>query len=204
MFTGLIREIGTVESIDRDATGARIRVGASLAAELRDGDSVAVAGACLTLAARADRAFEADVMNQTLSLTTLGDLEPGAAVNLEPALRAGEPLGGHFVQGHVDGTGEVLASSEDGFSRRIRVAVPAELGRYLVEHGSVAVDGVSLTVSGLADHWFEVALIPETLASTTLGNLGEGDRVNLEMDLIARYAERLMQGFEDPERKGNA
>jgi len=204
VFTGLIREIGTVESIDRDATGARIRVGASLAAELRDGDSVAVAGACLTLAARADRAFEADVMNQTLSLTTLGDLEPGAAVNLEPALRAGEPLGGHFVQGHVDGTGEVLASSEDGFSRRIRVAVPAELGRYLVEHGSVAVDGVSLTVSGLADRWFEVALIPETLASTTLGNLGEGDPVNLEMDLIARYAERLMQGFEDPERKGNA
>ena len=204
MFTGLIREIGTVESIDRDATGARIRVGASLAAELRDGDSVAVTGACLTLAARADRAFEADVMNQTLSLTTLGDLEPGAAVNLEPALRAGEPLGGHFVQGHVDGTGEVLASSEDGFSRRIRVAVPAELGRYLVEHGSVAVDGVSLTVSGLADRWFEVALIPETLASTTLGNLGEGDPVNLEMDLIARYAERLMQGFEDPERKGNA
>jgi len=204
VFTGLIREIGTVESIDRDATGARIRVGASLAAELRDGDSVAVAGACLTLAARADRAFEADVMNQTLSLTTLGDLEPGAAVNLEPALRAGEPLGGHFVQGHVDGTGEVLASSEDGFSRRIRVAVPGELGRYLVEHGSVAVDGVSLTVSGLADRWFEVALIPETLASTTLGNLGEGDPVNLEMDLIARYAERLMQGFEDPERKGNA
>jgi len=165
---------------------------------------VAVAGACLTLAARADRAFEADVMNQTLSLTTLGDLEPGAAVNLEPALRAGEPLGGHFVQGHVDGTGEVLASSEDGFSRRIRVAVPGELGRYLVEHGSVAVEGVSLTVSGLADRWFEVALIPETLASTTLGNLGEGDPVNLEMDLIARYAERLMQGFEDPERKGNA
>ncbi|MGH2965853.1 MAG: riboflavin synthase [Solirubrobacterales bacterium] len=204
MFTGLIREIGTVESIDRDATGARIRVGASLAAELRDGDSVAVTGACLTLAARADRAFEADVMNQTLSLTTLGDLEPGAAVNLEPALRAGEPLGGHFVQGHVDGTGEVLASSEDGFSRRIRVAVPAELGRYLVEHGSVAVDGVSLTVSGLADRWFEVALIPETLASTTLGNLGVGDPVNLEMDLIARYAERLMQGFADPERKGNA
>ena len=204
MFTGLIREIGTVESIDRDATGARIRVGASLAAELRDGDSVAVAGACLTLAARADRAFEADVMNQTLSMTTLGDLEPGAAVNLEPALRAGEPLGGHFVQGHVDGTGEVLASSEDGFSRRITVAVPAEIGRYLVEHGSVAVDGVSLTVSGLADRWFEVALIPETLASTTLGNLGEGDPVNLEMDLIARYAERLMQGFEDPERKGNA
>jgi riboflavin synthase len=204
VFTGIVREIGTVESIDRDAAGARIRVGASLAAQLADGDSVSVSGACLTVATRADGAFEADVMNQTLSLTTLGGLEPGAAVNLEPALRAGEPLGGHFVQGHVDGTGEVLASSEDGFSRRVRVAVPAELGRYVVEHGSVAVDGVSLTVSGLADGWLEVALIPETLARTTLGGLGEGDLVNLEMDLIARYTERLMQGFADPERKGNA
>ena len=204
MFTGIVREIGSVQSVERGDAGARLRVAARLASELAEGDSVSVSGACLTVASTRDGAFEADVMNQTLSLTTLGDLEPGAAVNLEPALRAGEPLGGHFVQGHVDGTGEVLASSEDGFSRCIRVAVPGELGRYLVEHGSVAVDGVSLTVSGLADRWFEVALIPETLASTTLGNLGEGDPVNLEMDLIARYAERLMQGFEDPERKGNA
>jgi riboflavin synthase alpha subunit len=192
VFTGLIREIGTVESIDRDATGARIRVGASLAAELRDGDSVAVTGACLTLAARADRAFEADVMNQTLSLTTLGDLEPGAAVNLEPALRAGEPLGGHFVQGHVDGTGEVLASSEDGFSRRIRVAVPAELGRYLVEHGSVAVDGVSLTVAALDDTGFEVMLIPHTLEVTNLGRLTRGRAVNIETDVIGKYVQRSL------------
>jgi riboflavin synthase len=200
MFTGIVREIGTVESIDRDAAGARIRVGADLAAELADGDSVSVSGACLTVASKAEGAFEADVMNQTLSLTTLGGLEPGAPVNLEPALKAGEPLGGHFVQGHVDGTGEVLAASADGFSRRVRVGVPAELVPYVVEHGSVAVDGVSLTVSGLADGWLEVALIPETLARTTLGGLGEGDSVNLEMDLIARYAERLMQGFADPER----
>jgi riboflavin synthase len=204
VFTGIVREIGTVESIDRDAAGARIRVDASLAAELGEGDSVSVSGACLTVASWADGAFEADVMNQTLSLTTLGELAPGAGVNLEPALKAGEPLGGHFVQGHVDGTGEVLDSSEDGFSRRVRVAVPAELRRYVVEHGSVALDGVSLTVSGLADGWLEVALIPETLARTTLGDLGGGDVVNLEMDLIARYTERLMQGFANSERKGNA
>jgi riboflavin synthase len=200
MFTGIVREIGTVESIDRDAAGARIRVRASLAAELTEGDSVSVSGVCLTVASGADGAFDADVMNQTLSLTTLGDLGPRKTVNLEPALRAGEPLGGHFVQGHVDGTGEVMAVSEDGFSRRVRVRVSQTLGRYLVEHGSVAVDGVSLTVAGLADGWFEVALIPETLARTTLGSLGEGDSVNLEMDLIARYTERLMQGFAGPER----
>jgi riboflavin synthase len=200
VFTGIVREIGTVESLDRDAMGARIRVGASLSGELADGDSVSVSGACLTVAARSDAAFEADVMNQTLSLTTLGDFEPGAAVNLESALRAGEPLGGHFVQGHVDATGAVLASSQDGFSRRLRIVVPVELGRYVVEHGSVAVDGVSLTVAAVAEGWLEVVLIPETLDRTTLGNLGEGSSVNLELDLIARYAERLMQGFAGPER----
>ena len=134
-------------------------------------------------------------MNQTLLLTTLGDFEPNRSVNLEPALKAGEPLGGHFVQGHVDGTGDVVASSEDGFSRRLRVSLPAELGGYVVEHGSIAVDGVSLTVSGLGDDWFEVALIPETLDRTTLGDLAEGDSVNLEVDLIARYTERLVQGY---------
>jgi riboflavin synthase len=156
-----------------------------------------VSGACLTVASVTPEAFEADVMNQTLSLTTLGGLEPGAGVNLEPPLRAGEPLGGHFVQGHVDGTGEVAEVSEDGFSRRIRVTVPAELARYLVEHGSVAVDGVSLTIAGLGDEWLEVSLIPETLARTTLGRVAPGDRVNLEVDLIARYAERLVQGFKE-------
>ncbi len=195
MFTGIVREIGAVESLERDAAGARLRVGAQLAGGLRPGDSVSVSGACLTVASLADGAFVADVMNQTLELTTLGDLEPGAPVNLEPALRAGEPLGGHFVQGHVDATGEVLATIEDGFSRRVRVAVPPGLGRYLAERGSVAVDGVSLTVSSLADAWFEVALIPETRARTTLGALEAGGRVNLEVDVIARYAERLVQGF---------
>jgi riboflavin synthase len=200
MFTGIVREIGTVESVERDGAGAKIRVSASLAAELGQGDSVSVSGTCLTVASRSDERFEADVMNQTLLLTTLGDFEPNRSVNLEPALKAGEPLGGHFVQGHVDGTGDVVASSEDGFSRRLRVSLPAELGGYVVEHGSIAVDGVSLTVSGLGDDWFEVALIPETLDRTTLGDLAEGDSVNLEVDLIARYTERLVQGYAGAER----
>jgi riboflavin synthase len=195
VFTGIVHEIGTVERVERTEAGARLGVSAALAADLREGDSVSVSGACLTVAERADGAFESDVMNQTLSVTTLGRLEPRAPVNLEPALRAGEPLGGHFVQGHVDGIGEVLEVSEDGFSRRVRIAVPAELRRYLVEHGSVAVDGVSLTIAHLAEEWFEVALIPETLTRTTLGAASGGRRVNLEVDLIARYTERLVQGL---------
>jgi riboflavin synthase len=195
VFTGIVREIGTVESVERDGAGARIRVSASLAADLGEGDSVSVSGACLTVTSRSDERFEADVMNQTLSLTTMGALAPGGLVNLEPALKAGEPLGGHFVQGHVDGTGEVVAALQDGFSRRLRVALPADLSGYVVEHGSVAVDGVSLTVSGLGGGWFEVALIPETLDRTTLGDRAEGDAVNLEVDLIARYTERLVQGL---------
>ena len=204
MFTGIVREIGTVEGVERSDEGSRVRIRAALGGELAMGDSVSVSGACLTVAAVGDGTFEADVMNQTLSLTTLGELEPGRRVNLEPSLRAGEPLGGHLVQGHVDGTGEVATVGEDGFARRVRIAAPAELRRYVIEHGSVAVDGVSLTVAELNGDAFEAALIPETLTRTTLGELAEGNRVNLEVDVIARYAERLMQGLVDPERKGNA
>lgn len=195
MFTGIVREVGEVEGINRMDEGARLRVRAELAGDFSEGDSVAVSGACLTVAWAADGVFEADVMNQTLSLTTLGALGASDRVNLEPPLRAGEPLGGHLVQGHVDGTGEVRAVSEDGFARRLRVDAPAELRRYLVERGSITVDGVSLTVAALAHDGFEVSLIPETLERTTLGGLAEGSRVNLEVDVIARYAERLMQGF---------
>jgi riboflavin synthase len=200
MFTGIVREVGEVEEIDRTDEGARLRVRADLAADLSQGDSVAVSGACLTVASAAAGAFEADVMNQTLSLTTLGALGTGDRVNLEPALRAGEPLGGHLVQGHVDGTGEIRAVSEDGFARRLRVEVPAGLRRYLVDRGSITVDGVSLTVAALADDGFEVSLIPETLERSTLGEVVEGGRVNLEMDVVARYTERLMQGLRDQER----
>jgi riboflavin synthase len=197
MFTGIVTEIGSVGSLERTSEGARVRIRAGLASELSAGDSVCVSGACLTVVGTSGDAFEADVMNQTLELTTLGGLEEGARVNLEPPLRMGEALGGHLVQGHVDGTGAVVAVSEDGFARRVRLALPPELGRYVVEHGSVAVDGVSLTVARLADDGFEVSLIPETLERTTLGSLTEGGRANVEVDLIARYAERLMQGFKE-------
>ena len=195
MFTGIVRELGVVDRVERTPEGARLRVRAAVAGELSGGDSIAVNGACLTAAELADGTFEADVMNQTLALTTLGELAAGDRVNLEPALRAGDPLGGHLVQGHVDATGEVAGVAADGIARRLAVAMPAELRRYVVERGSVAVDGVSLTVAGLTGEGFEVSLIPETLQRTTLGALESGARVNLELDVIARYAERLMQSF---------
>ena len=193
MFTGIVREIGTVAAIDRADDGARIRISARVAGELATGDSVSVAGACLTAAAAEDGAFEADVMNQTLGLTTLGELEAGSGVNLEAALRAGEPLGGHIVQGHVDCVGEVTGTRRDGFAKRLAVSLPGEHRRFVVEHGSITVDGVSLTVAALAEDGFEVSLIPETLQRTTLSSLAEGDRVNVELDVIARYVDRLLR-----------
>jgi riboflavin synthase len=196
MFTGIVEEIGAVAGIERTTAGARLRVAASLAGRLGEGDSVAIDGACLTATAVGGDGFDADVMNQTLSLTTLGELAEGGAVNLETPLRAGEPLGGHIVQGHVDGVGEVRSLAEDGFARRVRIAAPDGLERYLIEHGSVTVSGVSLTVAGLDGGEFEVSLIPETLERTTLGSLQEGDRVNLELDVVARYVERLL-GFRE-------
>jgi riboflavin synthase len=169
----------------------------AVADELAPGDSVSVNGVCLTAAAVADGAFEADVMNQTLSLTALGRLEVGDRVNLEPALRAGEPLGGHLVQGHVDGTGRVAMMSVDGIARRLRILLPAELRRYVAERGSVAIDGVSLTIAAVLPDGIEVALIPETLERTTLGGVEEGSELNVEVDVVARYAERLMQGLNE-------
>jgi riboflavin synthase len=194
MFTGIVKELGTITALDRGDAGARIAIAASFAGELAEGDSVAVSGACLTAVRLSATGFEADVMNQTLSLTTLGELGEGDPVNLEPALRAGDALGGHIVQGHVDAVGEVRSISEDGFARRVRIGVPDALQRYLVEHGSVTVAGVSLTVATLDADWFEVSLIPETLERTSLGTAAEGTRVNLEFDVVARYVERLL-GF---------
>jgi riboflavin synthase len=199
LFTGLIADVGTVESIDRDADGARLRIATTLAPELAGGDSVSVAGVCLTVTELDSGGFAADAMNQTLEVTGLGALAAGDLVNLEPALRASDRLGGHVVQGHVDGTGEIATVTEDGFATRLAVAVGPELARYVVEHGSVAVDGVSLTVARLTEGGFEVSLIPETLERTTLGSLAPGSPVNVEVDLIARYAERLLQGFNTPE-----
>jgi riboflavin synthase len=190
VFTGLIADLGTVESVDKTDDGARLRISSKLAADLAEGDSIAVGGACLTAAALADGAFEADAMNQTLELTTLGELEPGDPVNLELALRASDRLGGHIVQGHVDGVGEVSSVTEDGIAKRIEVTAPAEVLPLIAERGSIAIDGVSLTVSGVGQNSFEVSLIPETLERTTLGNLAHGDRVNLEADVVARYLQR--------------
>lgn len=198
MFTGIVHELGRVETIERCDAGARLRISAELATALAAGDSVSVEGACLTAAAVDTGAFEADVMNQTLSLTTFGALAAGEAVNLEPALRAGDPLGGHLVQGHVDGVSEVVAVIEDGIARRLTIRVPDGLERYLVERGSVTVAGASLTVAGLDGDRFEVSLIPETLARTTLGAASQGTRLNLELDILARYVERLL-GFRDEE-----
>lgn len=197
MFTGLIAEVGRVERIDRDEAGARVAIAAELASELALGDSVSVSGVCLTASAlRPDGSgFEAEVMNQTLELTSLGALEPGGPVNLEPALRASDRLGGHIVQGHVDATAEVVEARPDGFARRLRVSLSPELARYVVARGSIAIDGVSLTVADLGTDSLEVSLIPETLERTTLGALEVGDRVNLEVDVIARHAERLLGGI---------
>jgi riboflavin synthase len=201
MFTGIVQEQGTVRRLDTGEGGVRIEIGADLAAGLREGDSVCVEGACLTATVLGADWFAADVMNQTLSLTTLGELAPGGPVNLEPALRAGEPLGGHIVQGHVDGVGEVLSVNEDGFARRVRVALPDALERYAVEHGSITLAGVSLTVAALDGSEIEVSLIPETLERTTLGAAVPGKRVNVELDVVARYVERLL-GFQEGEGNG--
>ncbi len=197
MFTGLIADVGRVKSAERSAEGARLRIATKLAPELADGDSIAVNGACLTAAAVSAEGFEADVMNQTLSLTSLGPLEPGDPVNLELALRASDRLGGHFVQGHIDGTGTVAGVREDGIARRIEIKLPGELARFVVDHGSVALDGVSLTVTALTDAGIEVSLIPETLERTNLGVANEGDIVNVEIDVVARYVERLLSTSSD-------
>ena len=193
MFTGLIAEVGKVVDIERNEGGALLRIEAELAAELAPGDSVAVNGVCLTAVDPAAGIFAADVMNQTLSLSSLGDLGEGDGVNLEPALRASDRLGGHIVQGHVDATAEVTSVREDGIARRVRVGLPADLSRYVISQGSIALDGVSLTVAELDGSEVEVSLIPETLERTTLGTADVGRRLNVEVDLMARYAERLLK-----------
>jgi riboflavin synthase len=193
MFTGIIKELGRVEEIESSDDGARLRIGAELASELEAGDSVAVNGACLTATSVAEGSFEADVMHQTLSLTTLGSLEASSPVNLELPLRPTDRLGGHVVQGHVDGTGTVADLSADGFAKRLRVELPEELLPYVVDRGSIAIEGVSLTIAGLTDSAVEVSLIPETLERTTLGALEPGDRVNVECDVLARYVRRQLE-----------
>jgi riboflavin synthase len=192
VFTGLIQELGTIEELDRSGGGVRLTVSARLAGELRQGDSVAVNGVCLTATAVNHGAFDAEVMNETLTRSSLLEAEPGTRVNLELPLRAGEPLGGHIVQGHVDGLGHVAQISEDGFARRARITAAPEILRYVVPKGSITVDGVSLTVVEVDDRSFTVSLIPETLARTNLGAAQDGTPVNLEVDIVAKYVEKLV------------
>ncbi len=192
MFSGLIADLGTVEAVDTGGDGARLRIGTALAGEIAAGDSVAVNGVCLTAVSTGEGRFEAEAMNQTLSVTSLGALGEGDRVNLELAIRPSDRLGGHIVQGHVDATGEVLSVSEEGFSKRLRLRLDPTIRRYVVERGSVALDGVSLTVAALGEDWIEVALIPETLERTSLGGVGQGRAINIECDLLAKHVERLL------------
>jgi riboflavin synthase len=193
VFTGLVQDLGLLDAVDATGDGARLRLRTALAAEVREGDSVAVNGVCLTATAVDADGFAADVMHETLRRSSLAQAAPGGRVNLELPLRASDRLGGHVVQGHVDGVGRVAAVREEGFARVVTVAAPPELLRYVVEKGSIAVDGVSLTVARLDDDGFDVSLIPETLERTTLGAAAPGDTVNLEVDVLAKYVERLVR-----------
>jgi riboflavin synthase len=202
MFTGIVTDIGRIEALEPRGGDVRLVVGVTRLplARMTIGDSIAVAGVCLTATELRERVFAADVSLETLGLTTLGALAVGSPVNLEAALRAGDPLGGHLVSGHVDGLGQVVAATADARSLRLRFRVAPELSRYIARKGSVTVDGVSLTVNDVAGHEFGVNLIPHTQEVTTLGRLAVGDRVNIEIDQMARYAERLLGVDED---KGN-
>jgi riboflavin synthase len=193
MFTGLVREVGRVASVAGGADGVRIDVEApQTAAGAQVGDSISINGVCLTVVSVADGRFAFEAVPETLARSSLGRLEAGSRVNLEPALRAGEPLGGHYVQGHVDGVGTVRSVEDEGDGSRVWFDAPPELLRYVVEKGSIAIEGTSLTIADLDDEGFGVALIPHTLAETTLGTLAVGDPVNLEADVLAKYVERLL------------
>ncbi|MEI6448248.1 MAG: riboflavin synthase [Actinomycetes bacterium] len=193
MFTGLVEEKGRVNALQPvEGGGARIVIEADLADGLEVGDSVAVNGVCLTALEPGGRSFAADAMGETLTRSSLGDLEVGSEVNLERALRADARLGGHIVQGHVDGTGEVTKAREDGNALVVTVLCPPDLLRYIVEKGSIAVDGVSLTVAAVDGEGFDVWLIPETRENTRIGSAVPGMRVNLEVDILAKYVEKLI------------
>jgi riboflavin synthase alpha subunit len=193
VFTGIVRERGRVAAIEGNADGVRLTIDAPhTAATVVPGDSVSLAGVCLTAVAVPNGRIVFDAVPETLQRSTLGRLAAGDALNVEPALRAGDPLGGHYVQGHVDGVGRVRSVEREGDGIRVWIEAPPDVLRYCVEKGSVTVDGVSLTVAGLVDDAFAVALVPHTLAVTTLGTLAAGGEVNLEADVLAKYVERLV------------
>jgi riboflavin synthase len=191
VFTGLVAGMGSVSAVEPDGDGVRLRVTTPLGADLSPGDSIAVNGVCLTAVDPGPDGFRADVMAETLRRSSLGPLGQGDPVNLELPLRASDRLGGHIVQGHVDGIGTVEATTDEGFARIVRIASGPDLLRYIVEKGSIAIDGVSLTVASVDDTGFTVSLIPETLERTTLGAATPGRVVNLEVDVLAKYVEKL-------------
>jgi riboflavin synthase len=192
VFTGLVEDLGTVVAVDRSGDGAVLTVESRLGPQIAEGDSVAVNGVCLTATGICGERFGFDVMLESLRRSSLGEIDAGSKVNLELALRADQRLGGHIMQGHVDGVGVVAGIAEDGFSRVVTVEAAPELLRYVVEKGSIAVDGVSLTVSRVDDTSFDVSLIPETLERTNLGGTSVGRTVNLEVDVVAKYVEKLV------------
>jgi riboflavin synthase len=192
MFTGLIADLGEVRACERDRQGAEIEIATPIAGELAIGDSIAVNGVCLTATAVSSGRFRAQAIAETLRRSSLSDLREGLRVNLELPLRVGDRLGGHIVQGHVDGVGRVESVQQDGFSRVLTVELPDELARHVVLKGSIALDGVSLTISALEDSRLSVSLIPETLERTTLGSARPGDAINVEVDVLAKHVERLL------------
>ncbi|WP_329624551.1 riboflavin synthase [Streptomyces sp. NBC_01255] len=193
MFTGIVEELGEVVAVEQLEDASRFRLRGPLVTEgAQHGDSIAVNGVCLTVVEFGDGEFTADVMAETLKRSSLGALEAGSRVNLERPMAVGDRLGGHIVQGHVDGTGAILDRTPSEHWELVKVGLPAHLSRYVVEKGSITVDGVSLTVVEVADDWFTISLIPTTLALTTLGIKKSGDPVNLEVDVIAKYVERLL------------
>jgi len=200
VFTGLVEDLGTVEAVDRSDRGARLRISTKLGLQIADGDSIAVNGCCLTATAVDADGFETEAMNQTLEVTALSEIGQGSRVNLELAMKAGDRLGGHIVQGHVDGVGTVASIEDDGFARRIRVELSPELLRYVVDKGSITLSGVSLTVADLGASWAEVSLIPETLERTNLTDAAPGSKLNVECDIVAKYVERLVAPFAGKEQ----
>ena len=193
MFTGLVADLGTVAEVHSTTDGVRLAIESPLTSELAEGDSVAVNGVCLTAVGLCGDRFGADVMNETLRRSSLAEVQAGTKVNLELSLQANGRLGGHIVQGHVDGVGAISETRDDGFARVVTIAADPDLLRYVVEKGSIAVDGVSLTVARVDDHSFDVSLIPETLERTNLGSARPCTPVNLEVDILAKYVEKLVR-----------
>ncbi|MCR1781435.1 riboflavin synthase [Nocardioides carbamazepini] len=204
MFTGIVEELGTVTAVEDQGDAVRLTIASEVTlSDTGLGDSIAVNGCCLTVAERTDTTWTADVMAETLAKTSIGGLAVGARVNLERAVTAEKRLGGHIVQGHVDAVGRVVARTPSEHWEVVEIAMPADLGRYLVDKGSITVDGTSLTVVEAGDSTFTISLIPETLARTTLGLRAVGDEVNLEVDIIAKHVEKLMRAYTSPSDKEN-